>query len=636
MKTKQLFLAQILLLHAITGAMAANVTWLPSGGAGTSGSWSTASNWSTGGLPGSTDTVVLGDPGATTRTITFDTSLSKTVAGITFTAPVSGTSILDIQGSLTVNASLGIGANSMIYLETNSSSTQSPVYKGNLYVNSGGTLEMEATATRQTYVNGVVNLNSGGKINLEMGTGTSGASSYNLGVWGFNMSGGTLNVGVTPRNGAAGDATDNRIIVANSANTLNVTGGTVNISGTTWSLYLQSPTGTGTNYYNPTVQTGSFSQFVFYPSATGTQILVTNQVLPTLYVRTAGVNTVIKNTNTSTNGNIGTIQLANTGANLTTSLTLASNLTCTPGSGLPTPWGTAASGTVGLAIDTGAGYTLDITKCGNGTATFQPTSGGTANWIFQGSGSIKAYAFDLSKPWFSNVLGSVTLQSTGNAANNLGSNGGSISGSSTFLYSGSASAAAPATLTSNRAIGNLEVRSGALQITGTTLTAAGTVAVDIGATLNLTHYGIKTAGGLTVENGAKISMQITGTTAGTDYAQIVVTDAGGLVTLKTGSLLELTLNAGLTVGQFVTLIENESASIIDGSFSAVVIGGSTYDLTGSNAFTYNGQNYQLAYNVNADNGATGNDLELMAVPEPSTWAALAGGLAVLSLWRRRN
>jgi len=186
-----------------------------------------------------------------------------------------------------------------------------------------------------------------------------------------------------------------------------------------------------------------------------------------------------------------------------------------------------------------------------------------------------------------------------------------------------------ATLTNNGTLTGAVNVSGLLNGTGT-INGALTIKTN-GELAPGNSPGMTTvSGSLTVESGAKISMQIEGTTtAGTDYDQIVVTGASSLVTLNAGSILSLTIADGVFTSGSLTLIENLSDNLIVGTFGSVIIGGSTYDLSTTNTFTYNGQEYELLYNVNADSGTTANDLELTVVPEPGTWAMLVGGLGVL-------
>ncbi len=138
--------------------------------------------------------------------------------------------------------------------------------------------------------------------------------------------------------------------------------------------------------------------------------------------------------------------------------------------------------------------------------------------------------------------------------------------------------------------------------------------------------GTTVEGNLTVENGAKVTVQL----AAGRYDQMIVTGAGSLVTLNEGSILNLSLDAALSPDQTLLLIDNQSDKQIEGTFSTVLIGGTSYDLSSTHKFSYGGVEYELNYNVDAGTGSSANDLVLaVVVPEPGTWAMLAGGLGML-------
>ena len=99
--------------------------------------------------------------------------------------------------------------------------------------------------------------------------------------------------------------------------------------------------------------------------------------------------------------------------------------------------------------------------------------------------------------------------------------------------------------------------------------------------------------------------------------------------LNSGSILSLTLGTTLAANTTLTLIDNESTSAISGKFTEVLISGSTYDVSTSDTFTYNGQQYALSYTAKSDADGIANDLTLTVVPEPSTWAMMVGGLGLL-------
>jgi len=190
--------------------------------------------------------------------------------------------------------------------------------------------------------------------------------------------------------------------------------------------------------------------------------------------------------------------------------------------------------------------------------------------------------------------------------------------------------------------GDTIVEAGTLVVNGTIANAT-TTTVQSGATIG----GNGSVGNLTIQSGASINpgnspgtltvngdysqagtlvAEINGLTAGTQHDQVVV---NGSVNL-TGSLTVLfggatTYNAG----DMIFLLVNDSTDTITGAFSNFAQG----DFVQS----YGGFDWIISYTANS--GATptftgGNDIALLAVPEPSV--ALLGGLCVLGLLRRRR
>ncbi|MDD5349657.1 MAG: autotransporter-associated beta strand repeat-containing protein, partial [Chthoniobacteraceae bacterium] len=186
-------------------------------------------------------------------------------------------------------------------------------------------------------------------------------------------------------------------------------------------------------------------------------------------------------------------------------------------------------------------------------------------------------------------------------------------------------------LTNNGAITGSVTVSGALNGTGA---ISGDLTVNGGGLLSPGNSpGTQTIGGdLTLLDNATLAMQLRkddttasgALVAGTDFDQIIV---GGQVTL--GGTLALQLGGTLLSSDVFTLILDNSDTLgLSGSFSAITINGTAVTGYANNTFTYNNQQYALV-TVNADGIGTANDLELMAVPEPGTWAMLVSGLGTL-------
>ena len=164
---------------------------------------------------------------------------------------------------------------------------------------------------------------------------------------------------------------------------------------------------------------------------------------------------------------------------------------------------------------------------------------------------------------------------------------------------------------------------------GTTLggtgTIGGTVTVGSGANIAPGNGGNTTAilntGALTLASGSNFLVDINGTTAGTQYDQLNVT---GLVTL-TGSNLVITVGGTITVGQQLTIINNDGSDAVVGMFAGLPEGATV---------TSGGDTFSITYT-----GGTGNDVvltPLVVVPEPSTWIGGALAVAALAYTQRRR
>jgi len=139
--------------------------------------------------------------------------------------------------------------------------------------------------------------------------------------------------------------------------------------------------------------------------------------------------------------------------------------------------------------------------------------------------------------------------------------------------------------------------------------------------------GIINSGTFSLNSGATLVMEITGSNAspvaGTHYDQVNVT---GDVIL--GGNLSLSL-AGYThvLNSVFFLVNNDVSDAVSGVFSNANFNTSTI-------FTLNGQDWRINYNANSGTtnagnftSSLGNDVALLAVPEPSTCLLVGLGLA---------
>jgi hypothetical protein len=119
--------------------------------------------------------------------------------------------------------------------------------------------------------------------------------------------------------------------------------------------------------------------------------------------------------------------------------------------------------------------------------------------------------------------------------------------------------------------------------------------------------------------------EITGLVAGSGHDQINVM---GTVNLSGALDLQFSASQDYVLNSMIFLILNNGSDAVTGTFTGLA--------QGATAATFGGFDWVISYTANStDTTFTGgNDVALMAIPEPST--ALLGGLGVLGLLRRRR
>lgn len=272
--------------------------------------------------------------------------------------------------------------------------------------------------------------------------------------------------------------------------------------------------------------------------------------------------------------------------------------------------GVGTSTQLAYAIDTGS-YTFDM-SAGAGALNLNNQSTTPTYWTLQGSGTIKARSFILSSAYRSTVSGSVTLMVSGSPTSTSGTiidmrNGtsaGTISATSTLLYAGSDTAAAPATLIADRTIGKLTVSSGYLKVNQASLATGGDVSLT-GGSLDLNGTGA--AGQLSL--AADTNFTMTGGTLildlGTTLDQIIGSGSGlfslsdGTIALNLTSGFDYTTSYQIFSGFSSGSLSNITFTGIDSSYTA------SLDSTGSLSFTQ--------------------------VPEPSSVALLIAGIMAFTV-----
>ncbi|MGE9294264.1 MAG: PEP-CTERM sorting domain-containing protein, partial [Puniceicoccales bacterium] len=605
---------------AISALHAQETVWI----GGTDFLWSTDANWDTGAAPVGVNTALLNDT-TTDRTIIYDAGANSTVDAIEMTQTSAFTNKVSFQRFTVVNQAITLSASG------------------------GGTtimaLDSDSAGANQTLrANGGIDLQTGGVLELNFGANTS-SSSYVPKVAGdVSVSGGTLSVGALPSIQTSGsglatvdgslsissgtiyidNSTDNgsngdvRLTVTGN---FNATGGSLVTSGSGKGLLLLGGT------------SNSWSDFTFDPSygvqlgaeadQSLTGLSTTNGLI---YLRGSGIKTIA----TATGATIGNLQFINSKSSLPTaiSLKLGSDMTQSAGSQLIQEVTNSHAGVAELGIDVD-GHVFDMTPA-TGTSSSKGTDGVWrpntttsygSNWTLSSTtsgGQIKALGFDFSAPDVTVSVGSgLTLNAAGGdgTANNLGS-GSALDSASVFQYSGGASTANAATLTSGRSIGELHIENGALAIIGTTFNAAGGIRVDDGGVLDLTS-----------------------TTVSTDTITIEATSTGsGQITVASGYTYQGDLQINFTSHDGSTDIYTifGLSGGTSGDFSTVTLTG-LYNLSLTlDGTDWTGSNGEYSFDFSQATGL----LTISAIPEPSTMALLAGvaglGLAVARRFRRAD
>jgi fibronectin-binding autotransporter adhesin len=291
-----------------------------------------------------------------------------------------------------------------------------------------------------------------------------------------------------------------------------------------------------------------------------------------------------------------------------------------------------------------------------GNATFAPQPVGNANFVIAhhmtlgtisentpGAGITMNGAASLTLTGVNTYTGPTTLSSgttfLGTGASIATSNNVSIAAGAIFDATANGGFTVPAsqTVIDNGTLSGAVSLSGTLRgsglVQGTLTAASGAVVAPGGGAGILTtqNLDLQTASTFEVELSKLVPMSAP--VAGSDYDALSVTNAfpGVLPTVKLGGNLSVLAGMGIEVGDIFSIILNNDVDNVDGTFAG---------LPNGTVFVAGGQPFQISYGDDSLTAAFeltgGNDVSLLAVPEPGTAALLLGGLAWFGAWRRRR
>lgn len=299
--------------------------------------------------------------------------------------------------------------------------------------------------------------------------------------------------------------------------------------------------------------------------------------------------------------------LAGTGGTVTNFGAAASTLTI----GATQFGSTTVSGTFSGVIQDGVN-TVALAKSGTSSVTL------TGNNSFSGGLSVNAGTIIVS----GSISGNQNVAIAANANLDLSAMSAyALANGKTLTANGVVNAPASAGID----IGGTLLGSGTVN-GGVNVQSNGTLAT--GASGNVTGT-LTSSGNITFADGtAHLSIRL-GETSGNDHDLLKLTGVGTTLSLN-GADLKLTLGTSFVAdGSVLVIIDNvDPSSGFTGAFAqgnSITVGSQTFDIL----YGYDAEGAQLT---------GGNDIALLAVPEPATWTMLLGGIGMLAFGQklRRN
>jgi autotransporter-associated beta strand protein len=291
-----------------------------------------------------------------------------------------------------------------------------------------------------------------------------------------------------------------------------------------------------------------------------------------------------------------------------------------------------------------------------GNATFAPRPVGNTNFVTNTTLTLGAISENVSNSGIT-MNGASTLTLTGTNTYTGPTSlltGTTVLGASASIADSSAITVASGATFTATAVGTLAIPSSQI------LTANGTVNATLGLSGELrgsgsvtgpvtalegsqvspgNSAGILSIGNFDLQTGSILNIELGKATAGsppvagTDYDRLTVSDftVGAVTTVNLAGSLSLTIGAGIETGDIFTIIFNAGGDFVSGSFAGLANG---------SMFNAGGQEFQISYGDDVFTPefelSGGNDVSILAVPEPSAMLMLLGGLAACAMRRRRT